>query len=341
MICQRKTLVTGATGLVGNNVVRLLLERGEAVRVLQRTSSDPRPLENLDVEVARGDVCDPQSLHAACVGIERVVHAAGHVHIGWSGADKHHAINVEGTRNVVAAASQAGARLVHVSSVDTLGYGTKQQPADEETEPVNTSIPYPASKLAAERIVTQAVEEQRVEAVIVNPVYMFGPWDWRPSSGQMILEVVRNNGVFPPRGSNDFCDVRDVASGILAALDRGQPGRRYILGGECLTYIEAFRLIARITGGFSAICRVDPVTQWIAGFVGDVYGKIRGREPSVNTAAIALSRQPHHFNYARAASELGYSPRPASEAIRAAYEWFLEHGYIPPSKRRPLSAKSE
>ena len=102
------TLVTGATGLVGNNVVRYLLDRGEAVRVLEREGCDPRPLKGLDVERAQGDIRDAEAVRQACRGVQRVVHAAGYVHIGWSNRELHHAINVEGTQNAIAGATQAG-----------------------------------------------------------------------------------------------------------------------------------------------------------------------------------------------------------------------------------------
>lgn len=333
MIRMNKTLVTGATGLVGNNVVRLLLARGEAVRVLQRDQSDPRPLAGLDVEIARGDVRDAAAVAQACQGVERIVHAAGYVHIGWTGAETHRAINVEGTRNVVAGAIAAGARLVHVSSVDTLGYGTKQKPADEETAPSDKMrIPYPLTKIAGERLVLDACQRGQLNGVIVNPVYMFGPWDWKPSSGRMLLEVARNKGLFAPPGGNDICDVRDVAAGILAAAERGAVGRKYILGGEPMSYLQAWRMLARLTGGVPTLVKVDPITITIAGWCGDLIGRVTGRERDLNSAAIEITRKPHHFTCQRAVAELGYSPRPASEAMLAAYEWFCEHGYLTPRK---------
>jgi len=126
-------LVTGSTGLLGNNVVRQLLAAGKSVRVLARPTSDPRPLAGLDVEIAAGDVRDVESIRQACQGIQSVIHAAGHVHIGWQQAEVHGAINVEGTRHVALAAREAGAKLVHVSTVNALGLGRLEQPADEET----------------------------------------------------------------------------------------------------------------------------------------------------------------------------------------------------------------
>src|SRR4029453_13151318 len=126
-------LVTGATGLLGNNIVRQLLAEGYSVRVLARPTADPRPLAGLNVEMVAGDVRDPLAAKRACQGIDAVIHAAGHVHIGWRQADVHRAINVEGTRNVAVAAREAGARLVHISPVNALGLGRLENPADEES----------------------------------------------------------------------------------------------------------------------------------------------------------------------------------------------------------------
>lgn len=321
------TLVTGATGLVGNNVVRLLLDRGHTVRVLGRTSSDSRPLAGLVVERYAGDVCDAESVRRGCEGVSRIIHAAARVHIGWSGLTEQRAVNVEGTRNVALAARDVGARLVHVSTVDTLGYGSRQKPADEET-PRGYSIecPYVVTKRHAEQVVLDLVP-QGLDAVVVNPAFVLGPWDWKPSSGRMLLAVSRGRGVVAPPGGNDFCDVRDVASGILAAAERGVAGRRYILGGQPLSYFEAWTLFAEITGRRAPlrVMRV-PVLRTL-GALGSFWGRLTGREPDLNTAAAAMAMVEHHFSLARAASELGYQVRTAREAALAAWEWFLQYGY--------------
>ncbi|HQU44949.1 MAG TPA: NAD-dependent epimerase/dehydratase family protein [Pirellulales bacterium] len=321
------TLVTGATGLVGNNVVRLLLQRGHRVRVLGRTSSDSRPLADLDVERATGDIRDADSLRAACRGVGRVIHAAARVHIGWSGLAEQRAVNVEGTRNVALAAREAGARLVHVSTVDTMGRGTRQCPADEET-PLGRHVecPYVVTKREAEKLVLDLVP-QGLDAVIVNPAYMLGPWDWKPSSGRMLLAVARGQGLAAPPGGNDFCDVRDVAAGILAAAETGIAGRRYILGGHPLSYYEAWSLFAEITGRRRPMRVMRVPVVHALGALGSLWGRITGREPDLNRAAAALSVMEHHFSAERAVRELGYQMRSVREATVAAWEWFVGHGY--------------
>ncbi len=320
-------LVTGATGLVGNNVARLLLARGDRVRVLTRATSDPRPLAGLDVELVQGDVRDADSVERAVHGVDRVVHAAAYVHIGWTQLDLSRAINVSGTANVAASARRAGARLVHVSSVDAMGLLPHGQPSDEET-PVAGGVlcPYVVTKREAEQAVLAEVAAG-LDATIVNPAYMIGPWDWKPSSGRMLLEVARNRGLVAPLGTNNYCDVRDVAQGILNAADHGATGRRYILGGERLTYFQAWRIFAKITRAFPPLLPAGPLVRLAAGACGDLWTRLSGRELDVNSAATAIASQSRNFVSTRAEKELGYRSRPLTEAAEAAWHWFREHSY--------------
>jgi dihydroflavonol-4-reductase len=320
------TLITGATGLVGNNVVRLLVERGERVRVLVRNPAD-KALAGLPLDIAAGDVCDTAAVRRAAEGVDRIIHSAGRVHLGWTGLELHQSVNVEGTRNVAQAAKEAGVRMVHVSSVDALGLGSRDRPADEECPPEGSVLcPYVVTKRQAEQVVAKLASDG-LDSVIVNPVYMFGPWDWKPSSGRMVLQIARGMALLAPPGGNDFADVRDVATGILTAAERGQRGRRYILGGEPLSYLEAWRMIAQITGVRGPWRKMLLPGLFVASRIGDLLTRVRGVESDVNSAAVAMARLEHHYSYARAAAELDYHPRPAHKAIEAAWKWFLEYGY--------------
>jgi dihydroflavonol-4-reductase len=321
------TLVTGATGLVGNNVVRRLLDEGDEVRVLAREQADPRPLANLNVRIARGDVRDRQAVAEAVKGVDRIVHAAAYVQIGWTNRETATAINVEGTRNVAQAALAEGARLIHVSSIDALGGGTSDRPANEESEPIGGVLcPYVVTKRQAERVVLELVD-RGLNASIVNPGFMIGPNDWKPSSGRMLLEVARGWGLFAPPGSNNYCDVRDVVSGILAAFERGQSGRRYILGGQTLSYFQAWRIFAAATGGTPPVFPAGPLARMAAGYLGDLRARLTGREPDVNSAATAIAGQKRNFTSARAEAELDYRCRPLAQSAADAWAWFRANGY--------------
>lgn len=323
------TLVTGATGLVGNNVVRRLLPLGDTVRVLARANSDSRPLADLpQVEIHHGDVRDADSVSRAASGVDRIVHAAASVHIGWRGMEEAQAINVAGTRNVASSALAAGAKLVHVSSIDALAVWRGGPPVTEET-PITGGMlcPYVVTKREAERVVLDLVDKG-LHASIVNPGFMVGPNDWKPSSGKMLLSVARGWGLWVPTGGNCFCDVRDVADGILAALDRGQPGRRYILAGHTMTYRQAWRIFAEASGGTPPMFPVGPLVRYASGYVGDLVTMLTGHEPLVNSAATAIGAQKRNFSSARAEAELGYRVRPLRESAADAWGWFKANGYV-------------
>jgi dihydroflavonol-4-reductase len=324
----RRVLVTGATGLVGNNVARLLADQGVTVRALLRNPQDTRSLDGLHVEVVAGDVTDIASVRAALDGVQGVVHSAGCVLLGWHNAELHEAVNHGGTRHVAEAARAAGVKMVHVSTINALGYGTRDRLADENwTAGPNVACPYVTSKQAAQRSVREQIE-RGLDACLVHPGLMFGPWDWKPSSGRMLIEVAQRFTPVAPAGGISVCDVRDVAQAIVAALTQAPRGRAYVLAGHNLTYLDLWRRIADIAGGSRPVCRSGPLLGLVAGCGGDLWGRITGREPDVNSAGVKLSDQYHYFSSARAERELGYRMRPLEESLRDAWHWFQEHGYV-------------
>jgi dihydroflavonol-4-reductase len=329
--------VTGATGLVGNNVVRLLIKRGMAVRAFVRSAgSARRSFEGLHLQTATAALDDERAIQQAVDGASFVVHAAAMVHCGWRHRDEMHRANVDGTRRVARAARRAGARLIHVSSVDAIGLRADGLPADEETLPGGMpECPYVVTKRQAEAAVHAEIENG-LDAVIVNPVYMIGPWDWKPSSGRMLLEVGAGKGLFAPPGANDFVDVRDVAEGILAAMHRGRKGRRYILGGHALSYLDAWRMFASVAGRMKPLGIAPRAIVRAAGWCGDLASLFSRSELPVNSAAAVMSMLPHNFSSRRAESELGYSYRPFEATVADAWNWFLDHGYARPVRSRPV-----
>jgi len=333
-------LVTGATGLVGNNVVRMLVSRGESVRAFVRShSAAERCLSGLPVETLVGALGDAAAVQRAVDGARIVVHSAAMVHCGWRHYDEMAEANVAGTRVVAAAARRAGARFVHVSSVDAIGLRADGRPADEETPPGGMpECPYVVTKRDAEAAVHEEIA-RGLDAVIVNPVYMLGPWDWKPSSGRMLLEVGAGKGLFAPPGANDFVDVRDVAGGILAAAQRGRCGRRYILGGHSLSYLDAWRVFARVAGRMQPLGLAPRPIVRIAGWAGDFASLALRHELPVNSAATLMSMLPHNFSSKRAQTELGYAFRPLDETVADAWEWFVTRGYAKAVRGREVMAR--
>lgn len=322
------TLVTGATGLLGNNIVRDLLAQGEQVRVLTRELRTTRPLDGLAVERFQGDVRESGAVEKAIRGVDTVIHSAGHVHIGWSQAELHDAINVEGTRTIARLALETGAKLVYVSSVNALGLGGRDFEADEETaRPGIVDCPYVTSKRKGEELVLDLVQ-QGLHAVVVNPGFMLGPWDWKPSSGRMMLEVTQRFAPLAPVGSFNVCDVRDVSAGAIAAATSGKTGRRYILGGHNLSYFELWKKMAKLAGKRGPLFPAGPLQRMIGGWWGDTMFRMTGKEPDLNSAGVKMSSQHHRFKSDRAITELGYKIRPLEETLQDAWNWFVEYGYL-------------
>ena len=320
-------LVTGSTGLLGNNVARILIETGHHVRLLVRQQPDFRPLADLDVDIVTGDIRNQVDVQQAVDGCDWVIHSAGYVQIGWSNSDLHNEINAKGTDHVAAACRHAGVKMVHVSTADTLGIGSWDSPVDERsTFDGHILYPYVVSKRAGEQNVQNHVEKG-LNAVIVNPTFMLGPWDWKPSSGRMLLRVAARPTPIAPSGGNNFCDARDVARGILSAAERGQTGRRYILGGHNHSYFDAWKLFAKVTGGRPPRMSAGPLMQLIAGRAGDLWGYLCGKEPEVNSASTAIARLPHYFTCDRAIRELDYQVRPLHQTVSDTWRWFVDQGY--------------
>jgi len=246
-------VVTGASGHLGANLVRALLDRGEHVRVLVHRSSAALAEVEDRLEQVNGSICEPESLGPAFAGADRVYHLAGVISIDGDPDGRVHRVNVEGTRNVAQACREQGVgRLVHVSSVHAFDMDPRDEVLDETRRQVADSShhsAYDRSKALGERAVREAVEAG-LDAVIVNPTGVMGPVDFGPSRlGQLLGDLA--GGKLPALldGGFDFVDVRDVADGTIAAAERGRTGENYILGNTWLSLRQLAELVAAVAGG--------------------------------------------------------------------------------------------
>jgi len=325
-------LVTGASGFVGSAVVRALLESGEAVRAFVRPSSNRRNLEDLKVDIEVGDLRDRKSLERAIRGCDTVFHVAADYRLWVPDAAAMFAANVDGTRNVMEAAGEAGVRrVVYTSSVATLGLSRDSAPADEET-PVRASdiiSPYKQSKFAAEAVVKKMVAEQGLPAVIVHPSTPIGPRDVKPTpTGKMVVEAASGRmPAFVDTGLN-IVHVDDVAGGHLLAMERGAIGGHYILGAENLTLAEILATVAEIVHRPAPRWRLPHDVVMPIAFLAELWARLTGREPFVTRDGVRLARKRMFFSSDRAIRDLGYRPRPAKAAIADAITWFNQHGYL-------------
>jgi dihydroflavonol-4-reductase len=326
-----RVAITGASGLLGGNLAAELIAAGHEVVAIRRAGSKVAHLDHVPIAWREAELADTAALTRAFDGTDAVFHCAAAVSVVRDVTPAMTAANVTGTANVIDAVVAARtARLVHTSSVVAVGLSTDGRPVDEtaawnfDTEGLIDA--YAITKRRAEEVVNAA--RDRVDAVIVNPTYMFGPLDARPSSGQLLVDVVRRRVPGTTPGYNNFVDVRDVARGMIAAWLHGRRGERYILAGHDMTYAEIIRRIAAVAGVRPPRFQIPRVAAKVFGAFGDLVERL-GREPLVNSTQIRYAYT-DRFRFAsdKAARELGYTFGPIEPAIRDAIAWFRAHAML-------------
>ena len=326
------TLLTGATGFVGSAVARALASRGHRLRLLVRKGSDRRNLDGLDAELVEGDLARPATLASAVAGCRFVVHVAADYRIWVPDPAAMLAVNVAGTEALMRAAAAAGVeRVVYTSSVATLGLRADGAPADEETAVEEAALigAYKRSKYRAEQAVLALVAREGLPAVIVNPAAPVGPRDIKPTpTGRMIRDAAAGRmPAYVDTGLN-IVHVDDVAEGHVLALERGQIGRRYILGGENLSLGALLGMVALAAGRRPPRIRLPIAPLWPVALAAEGLARLTGITPMLTRDHLAMARKTMFFSSARAIAELGYAPRPAQAAIADALAWFRANGML-------------
>ncbi len=323
----KKAFVTGATGFIGANLVRLLLQEDYRVRVLVRPTSDRRNLAGLPVEVVEGGFADPD-LAKKIKDCEVLFHVGAYYSLWQRDREQLYRDNVVGTRQVLAAARLAGVkRTVYTSSVAAIGVGDK--PVDETHQsPVASLVGhYKKSKYYAEQEAQQAAREGQ-DVVIVNPSTPIGAWDLKPTpTGEIVLRFLRRQmPVYLETGLN-FVYVGDVARGHLQALERGRSGERYILGHENLTLKALLDQLQDITGLPSPNWSLPAWLPLGAAWVDEKILARMGKSPSIPVDGVRMAHQYMYYDCHKAKQELNLPQTPLPIALREAVHWFRERGY--------------
>lgn len=325
-----RAFVTGGTGFVGSNLVRLLLEKGYTVRVLVRPRSPLTNLQGLDVELVTGDLGNPD-LEGHLRGCQILFHVAAHYSLWQSDRDALYQSNVLGTRNILAAARKATIeRTIYTSSVAAIGVPPLGAVADETYQsPIEKLVgQYKKSKFLAEQEAHQAAQAGQ-EVVIVNPSTPIGPWDVKPTpTGDIILRFLRRQMPFYLETGLNLIHVRDVAHGHLLALERGRVGDRYILGHQNMTLKAMLDQLAGITGLPAPQAKIP---AWIPLSVAWIDERILaplGKQPAVPLEGVQMSQQQMYYDASKAVQELGLPQTPIKAALQDAVDWFVTHGYV-------------
>lgn len=350
-----KVLVTGATGFIGGNLARALCRRGYKVRALVRPQSNTLTIDNTGVEQVRGDILDRESVIGAIKGCQAVFHCAA-AYTFWARDPRIiYQTNVTGTANVLEAAQTAGvSRVVYTSTVSTIGLPQRgpEGPAHSQSRGSGPSGPsvgdhpedlgredtvvdphhlvghYKKSKYQAEQVALNKCAEG-LPVVVVNPTAPVGPWDVRPTpTGKMILDFVLGRiPAYVATGMN-LVDVEDVAEGHILALEKGQPGQRYLLGNRNVSLAELFHMLQEVTGRRAPRWRLP---FWLA--IGAGYfdllleGSLLRREPRIPLEGLKVSKTPMYVSCQKAVSELGLPQSPVETALEKAVNWFKDYGY--------------
>jgi len=329
-------LVTGATGFLGHTLCPHLVRRGHRLRALVRPTSDHTFLEPLEVELAWGDVRDPAAVRAAVHGCRAVVHAAAKFRF-WGDSEEFFAVNVEGTRNLLEAARQAGVeRFIYISTIAVIGRPPPGEVITEET-PCRPQDPYQESKLEAEELTLAYYREHGLSTIVLRPGAIYGPWS-RYAFNRLFFEDPLRGLAFRVHGGRHVTFpvyVQDVAWAVEAALERGRPGQVYNVCGLCLTHREVGQVLERALG--------RPI-RWIPAPAWAMVALARGwtwlshltrREPYYPIGLYPYVFCDWRVSAEKARRELGFEPTPFEEGVQRTLAWYRETGLLklpsPPS----------
>ena len=318
--------VTGASGHVGNTLCRELTERGYRVKALIHQHRNG--LDHLPVETVQGDVMNPKSLKNFLNGVDILFHLAAKISIDNKNRHEVFRINVNGTRNVIQACmDQKVKRLIHMASIHTLRIQNIFEPVTEDMPLIDhSSIAYEQSKAEAEREVLAAAK-QGMDALILTPTAIIGPYDHEPSFlGRALILIYQNRLPMLVKGGYDLVDVRDVVKGAISAAEKGRSGERYLLSGNWYSLRELSEMIGKIsqmkTPKWIAPAPVAhlgiPFIRW--------YARIKKEPPLFTSQSLhILKHSARHISSEKARIELQYEPRPIMDTLRDTFEWFREN----------------
>ncbi|MGH9832286.1 MAG: hopanoid-associated sugar epimerase [Blastocatellia bacterium] len=326
-----KAFVTGATGFIGGNLARALLDDGHQVRLLVRSASDRRNIAGLPAELVEGDLDNPQKLAEQMAGCDAAFHVAAHYSLWAKDRDSIYRANVDGTKNMLAAARLAAVkRFVHTSSVAAIGVPAPGACGTEETRTTLEELvsDYKKSKFLAEQAAQQAAREG-LDVVIVNPSTPVGPRDVKPTpTGEIILRFLQDRMPAYVHTGLNLIDVEDVARGHILAWRKGRTGERYILGNRNLTLKEMLEILGAITGKRAPRIALPHFIPLAAAYLDEMILARFGKSPQVSVYSVRMSQKAMYYDSSKAVRELGLPQNPIEVALEKAVQWFEDNGYV-------------
>lgn len=327
---MKNILITGGTGFVGARLARTLVAQGYDVAILRRHSSDLRAIGDAQVDHRLGDVRDYDSLLSAMNGVDTVFHTAAVISYWKKENSLMEAVNVGGTRNVVRACLESGvSRLIHTSSIAAIGYTTDDVMATEENifTPSDHTTGYRTTKYLAEEEIKRGIAGG-LSAVIVNPSVIIGPGDYKMIALRLISKIVNSRFFLYPPGGANFVFIDDVINGHLLAATRGKKGERYILGGDNMTFKEAFTKMIAIA---NVRTRLFPLAVKLMRPVASIMEQgatLVGVRPVITRDLVAGTERHRYFSSQKATTHLGYSTTPFETAVERTLQWMVNESLI-------------
>jgi nucleoside-diphosphate-sugar epimerase len=322
--------VTGATGHLGNLIVRELLARGYVVKALAR-GNDLRAVEGLPIEIIKGDLADQSALQKLMEGCDGLIHSAALISIAGSKGGLVHKVNVEGTKLVMEIAKASGIkRVIHISSIHAFNQSPTQERLDETRALVDDRcFAYDRSKRDSQQIALSYASDQ-MEVLAMCPTSIMGPFDFKPSKlGNAIIQMCSGKLPFVFKGGFDFCDGRDVANAVVNGLQMGRSGHAYILGGSWADLKDLYSMVTEAGGKKRNPFVINPYLAYTGIPFILLASRITGKEPLYTHEAIVAVTEGNRFIIIdKSRTELKYNPRPLKDTVMDTCTWFSKNGYL-------------
>jgi dihydroflavonol-4-reductase len=319
-----KVLLTGATGLLGSNIAQKLIESGYQVKALVRPQSNKVAIKDLELEYCFGDIGEETSVLNAVQGCEVVIHAAANTAQG-ANLQQYKYDNLVGTQNIIKASKRVS-RLIYISTAGFFKTIAKEI-ANEHDLPHNSSQmnSYTRSKFEAQELVMSEIKNHALPAVILNPSFMIGQRDAKPSSGKILLFYLKNKILFYPLGGKNFVDVEDVAQATVNAISKGQIGQSYIVGNQNLSYYNFFEKVSAVSGKRKTKIAIPNNLLKIAGHFGSIYNHYFYKQVALDYTNSLVLTQNYFYDSSRAIKALDLPQTPIENSIDKAIKWFVDN----------------
>lgn len=326
-----KITLTGPDGVLGSNLVRELLKRGFEVKALIQKGKNSPTIDDLNITKIVGDILNDRDVNQAIQGSDYVIHCAAITSMWPYRCDRIKKVNVEGTRKVIESCLKHNIkRLIYIGTANSFASGTLDNPGNEKNnyEAAKYGVDYMDTKFEAQQLILKSVKTDGLDAVVINPTFMIGPHDSKPSSGQLILSLYKGKVPGYGVGGKNFVAVKDVAVAVANALTKGKKGECYIAGNENLSYKDAFEKIARNTGAKIINRKISPFMMKSFGKINSCLAQVFGYYPQLTTPLAQLASENHYYCSSKAQKELDMPQTSIDIAIRECFDWFKLNGYL-------------